>query len=105
LSGVARSRAETLGVSGSRLGDLVLARAGTRLSFEAMQQLPRGSVDLVHGLLEHALIGGGWLGAPAHFAHVLQSGGANFFFGSRRLEVEEHTNVPAHDDLGRDSHA
>src|SRR5262245_43779714 len=58
-----------------------------------------GGGDGVDGGVEGGEVGLGGLGEAAHFANVLEGGGADLVGGGGRLEVVEDADVTAHGDI------
>ena len=54
-------------------------------------------MELLDGEVEGLLVGGRRLGRAAHLAHVLERRSEYLLVRGRRLEVEQRSNVPAHD--------
>src|ERR1700680_2099843 len=75
--------------------DLPVARGGGRL--QRRQQPPRGAGDLLDGAIEGCRIGLRRPVEPGELAHELQGGGADIILARRRIEVEQRSDVAAHD--------
>ena len=81
------------GAAALRLDLAVLRRRGRD---EVVEEMLREVSDLVHGTVEHRLVGLRRLVHAADLAHVLQRRGVNLLGGRGWIEVVESTDVPAH---------
>src|SRR5437870_74831 len=80
----------------SGLGGFGVPILRRRRGHQRVEQLPRGSRDVVHGAIEGRLIRLRWLGEPADLPDELERGGTDFFVRRGGREVEQRPDVPAH---------
>ena len=80
----------------ARLGGLFLAVSRRRIRAQGAKELAGYRSDAIHGREEHRLVGFRGLVEAADFAHELKRGRANFIFGHRWFEIEEHLDISAH---------
>src|SRR5438093_3267628 len=97
----APDRSESLSRSGPRLGRLGFPIAGRRGGDQRVEQAPRGVGDIVDRAVERGLVGLRWLVEARDLAHELERGGPDLLVGGGRGEVEERSDVSAHDSLPR----